>query len=519
MAVTLSGAGPAGGSWWPTWMRRRGVMAALTAAAAVVLAGAGSAAAATPAAAAGDGWGRAVAVPGLGRLNAGGSAQVLSVSCWRSGDCSAGGFYTDHGLGTQAFVVTEQDGRWGKAAAVAGIRALHAGGEAQVLSVSCAAGGDCAAGGFYTTVDGLGSQGFVVTRRDGRWGKAAEVGQSSQNVQVVSVSCAPGGYCAAGGLSGDSLGFVVTERGGRWGNAQVPPGLAALNTGGNAAVVSVSCPSAGNCAAGGFYQTDVMDADDGNPVEPFVVSQARGRWGSAKEIPGIEALNLGWDSSVVSLSCPSAGNCGAGGFLQFASFDSQACDVAPARTSGARPAGPAQPPDDCAGSFVVSEKNGRWGTAQDPRYPGMDQVVSVSCPSAGNCSAGGYSGYSPAVTQAYVLTERNGRWGRPLEVPGTAQLDEGTTAQITSVSCWSPGNCGAGGYYTERYGRTQAFVVSERNGRWGTAEEVPGTAALNLGKTAQVTSVSCTRPRACAAGGYYTDGSGHIQAFAGGEAH
>ena len=64
----------------------------------------------------------------------------------------------------------------------------------------------------------------------------------------------------------------------------------------------------------------------------------------------------------------------------------------------------------------------------------------------------------------------------------------------------------------------QLFVVSERNGRWDTAEEVPGTAALNLGKIDQVTSVSCTRPHTCASVGYYTDRSGHTQAFVGGEA-
>ena len=38
-----------------------------------------------------------------------------------------------------------------------------------------------------------------------------------------------------------------------WGAAEEVPGTAALNQGGNAGVNSVSCPSAGNCSAGGFY--------------------------------------------------------------------------------------------------------------------------------------------------------------------------------------------------------------------------------------------------------------------------
>ena len=38
-----------------------------------------------------------------------------------------------------------------------------------------------------------------------------------------------------------------------WGTAEEVPGTAALNAGGNAGVNSVSCPSAGNCSAGGLY--------------------------------------------------------------------------------------------------------------------------------------------------------------------------------------------------------------------------------------------------------------------------
>lgn len=120
------------------------------------------------------------------------------------------------------------------------------------------------------------------------------------------------------------------------------------------------------------------------------------------------------------------------------------------------------------------------------------------------------------------MTERGGRWGAPEQVPGIARLLRAAKAdrsQITSVSCWSPGNCGAGGYYwSDSNGHGQVLAVSERNGRWGTAAEAPGTAALNRGNVAQTTSVSCTRPRTCAAGGYYTDRSGHTQAFVGGEA-
>ena len=46
---------------------------------------------------------------------------------------------------------------------------------------------------------------------------------------------------------------MVIERDGVWANAFPVPGLMTLNRGGNAAVDSVSCPSTGDCAAGGGY--------------------------------------------------------------------------------------------------------------------------------------------------------------------------------------------------------------------------------------------------------------------------
>jgi hypothetical protein len=111
---------------------------------------------------------------------------------------------------------------------------------------------------------------------------------------------------------------------------------------------------------------------------------------------------------------------------------------------------------------------------------GFAGVVSVSCASAGNCAAGG--GYSDrhGNGQGFVAAERNGVWGRAVEVPGLAAGNTSIAgARVDSVSCGSAGNCAAGGYYPDRHGNTQGFVVSERNGRWGTGIEVPGLAALN----------------------------------------
>jgi hypothetical protein len=69
----------------------------------------------------------------------------------------------------------------------------------------------------------------------------------------------------------------------------------------------VSCGSAGNCAAGGYY-----DDGDGN-FQGFVAVERNGRWGRAIEVPGLGALNVGGNAFVFPVSCGSAGSCAAGG--------------------------------------------------------------------------------------------------------------------------------------------------------------------------------------------------------------
>src|SRR5262252_2508585 len=80
-----------------------------------------------------------------------------------------------------------------------------------------------------------------------------------------------------------------------------------------------------------------------------------------------------------------------------------------------------------------------------------------------------------AVTHTAQARAGAAGWGRAIEVPGLGALNVGKHAQVNSVSCASAGNCAAGGFYTDGSGHSQAFVASQRNGRWGTTIEVPGT--------------------------------------------
>ena len=440
------------------------------------------------------GWHMAIEVPGLGSLNAGGDAGLTSLSCGLAGNCAAAGFYSDGSGHRQAFVVNEQDGKWGTAIEVPGSESLNAGGLAIVTSVSCASSDNCAAGGFYT--DGAGrEQAFALSERNGRWGTAKQVrGTRKLNkggrAWLVSVSCAAAADCAAGGFYTDSSGhaqvFVLSEKNGRWGKARQVAGLGALNKGGDAGLGEVSCAAADTCAAAGAYR------DGSAHLQGFVVSRTKGTWGRAIEVPGLAALNAGMDAAVLSVSCASPGNCAAAGTYRDSSAQPQA--------------------------FVVSERDGTWRSAIE--VPGLAtlnvggnaSVISVSCVSVGNCAAGGYYTDRSGDAQAFAAIERNGRWRKARQVPGSGALNKGN-AELTSVSCASAGNCVAGGLYTDGMQHFQAFVVSQTNGIWGTAIEVPGSATLNQGGFATVSSVSCRSGRDCAAAGTYRDSSGRFEAY------
>ena len=102
--------------------------------------------------------------------------------------------------------------------------------------------------------------------------------------------------------------YVADEKNGTWAPATQMPGLAALNVRDWSGVNSMSGTSAGTCAAGGFYEDSLGIA------QAFVINEAHGTWGQAIELPGTAALDKGSESPVVSVSCVSAGNCVAGGY-------------------------------------------------------------------------------------------------------------------------------------------------------------------------------------------------------------
>jgi hypothetical protein len=402
-------------------------------------------------------------------------------------------------------------GTWGTATPVPGLAALNAGRDAQVSSMSCASAGNCGGGGYYTEAAGN-RQGFVVSQAHGRWGAAQPVpGLAGLNtggdaaVGHDQLSCGSAGNCSAAGSFtvgtgqfSDLRAFVVSQAGGRWGRARPVTG-AGVNAGGLALIQGLSCGGAGNCAAGGFYAEPVTQGQA--PEQAFVVNQTGGTWGKAQPVRGLRALNTGGQARINAVSCGAAGNCAAIGSYEDRSHRTQA--------------------------FVVTETAGTWGTAQP--VPGVAalnagghaELDAVSCAAAGRCTVGGAYIDGAGHVYGFTVTQHQGRWGTAEKIRGAAVNAGGLAAPgFGSLSCAPAGRCTAGGSYADRSGQHfQVFAVSQQAGRWGTAAPLPGAAALNTGRNANINSLSCGAAGNCAAGGFYTDSSRHWQAFVASQAH
>jgi hypothetical protein len=445
-------------------------------------------------------------------------------------------------------------GTWNNTIEVPGSATLNIAGNAGVVSISCVSSGNCSAGGNY--LDGSSHlQTFVVNETGGTWGSAIEVpGTAALNAGgsaiVNSISCTSNGNCAAGGSytdgSGYIQGFVVSEADGTWGDASEVIDPLAIGSADAFGVAAVSCSGTGNCSAVGF------DITTGDAVAGFGLSESNGTWGDASEITMTSTLGAG-GTAMDAVSCTSPGDCGAEGvglysdaavhgglaYIPFtveetngtwgapalipglstlnvglvATADSISCTVTGFCSAG----GDYTDGLGNAQAFVADETNDAWGDATE--VPGSASlnvgaavVDSISCNSPGNCGASGLYTTS-SLTEGFVVSETNGTWGDATELPGSASLFIGGAGSATSISCSSVGNCSTGGAYIDELGNYQAYVATEKSGSWGDAIELPGSSTLNTAGGAQVTSISCSQDSGCAVGGYYQTGTQTFQAF------
>ncbi|MCW3020389.1 MAG: BNR/Asp-box repeat containing protein [Solirubrobacterales bacterium] len=419
--------------------------------------------------------------------------ELDSVSCAWAGNCAAVGRYTP-AYETSGLLLTESIGSWGAGIAAPLPNSSPDGEDVIVNSVSCAWPDDCTAVGsgiFDDSVDTLNTgnvppqPGLLLTESAGVWDSSVDAPLPSNaetngaDVELNSVSCAAPGNCAAVGSYMDNArtfgGLLLTERDGSWdaGVEALLPANAAANP--QVTLKSVSCSLPGDCTAVGDY-VDSSGAPQGLLLtEAFGLGWARG---IEARLPAGElaTYTAGGGTGLQSVSCSSPGSCTAVG-----TYEGGAAD-------GYSPLG-----------VLLTETNGSWSKGVEAPLPpdGAGQgayvlgINSVSCASAGNCTAvGTYNGNNihcvvcEGSDQGVVLTETDGSWARGVQAPLPTGAGENPspTAMLDSVSCTSAGNCAAVGSYN-----VGGLLLSETNGP-ATTDRSCGPVPSHVTTTAQLTS-------------------------------
>jgi Divergent InlB B-repeat domain/PASTA domain len=444
------------------------------------------------------------------------SLQLASVSCPSAGNCSAVGQYDRapywaNNRDAEGLLLTETAGRWD-----AGLEAAlpaNAANEPQVSirSVSCPSVGNCSAVGSYTVLGGT-EEGLLLTETAGVWapGVEAALPASSQGTaNLTSVSCASPGNCAAvgdyslPGPAGEVQGLLVTETAGSWSTgveAMLPANATTPQQ--EVKLASVSCGSPGNCSAVGSYL-----ASSGE--EGLLLTETAGSWGTGVEaVLPADAATAGQEAFLSSVSCPSAGNCSAVGL-----YDDFLIASGP-------------PPNlqiSVGRGLLLTETGGSWAPGVEAAPPAdaqtpesLTSLSSVSCPSAGNCSAVGTYLVDSSGPQGLLLTETAGSWAAgtealPANAVGTGQeWDDALSwgVGLQSVSCPSAGNCSAVGGHWDSSGSVEGLLLTQSAGSWETGQLASLPANANPHNPyAALYSVSCASAGNCSAGGNYLDSS------------
>src|SRR5690348_16510571 len=137
--------------------------------------------------------------------------------------------------------------------------------------------------------------------------------------------------------------------------------------------------------------------------------------------------------------------------------------------------------------------------------PGQDAIVqAVSCVSAGDCTAVGTYGDSSGNKQGLLLSKTAGTWttGVELTVPADAYMYP--QPSFDSVSCASAGNCSAVGTYVASAGG-RGLLVTQTGGSWaaGVGAVLPANASSDPGPLYSLGPVSCAAAGDCSAVGMY----------------
>jgi hypothetical protein len=168
--------------------------------------------------------------------------------------------------------------------------------------------------------------------------------------------------------------------------------------------------------------------------------------------------------------------------------------------------------------MVITRSNGRWTFPTNLRLPTTSRpnftgtVNSISCTRAGSCVAVG--SYGGARSRGFAATESHGRWLPAIQLRRPPNAGLKYSAFILRVACTGPGNCVAGGNYSETTGHHAPMVVTEVNGRWARGIELKPPPNATIQQPVILTGLACPARGSCVAVGVYAEKGDRSAAFA-----
>jgi hypothetical protein len=137
-----------------------------------------------------------------------------------------------------------------------------------------------------------------------------------------------------------------------------------------------------------------------------------------------------------------------------------------------------------------------------------DRIYQVACPGAGDCIGVGAYSDSAGHNQALIDNESGGAWSTSNvpdnSLPGVlGTLLPPPMPYLTSVACWSVGNCVAADAYDDANGNEQGLIDAEANGAWTPLEAPLAGLSLNPNPGVEVADVTCPAAGACIGLGTY----------------
>jgi len=441
----------------------------------------------------------------------GGGGVFSAVSCATPHRCTAVGTYLRLGKQPQQVSLTERwnGTRW---RLQAGPNPAHSRGTG-LSGIACPSAATCIAAGSYlvarsiSTIEGTvqPTQTLAEVWRGSRWHIQPSANRSGATVDddLSAVSCTSARLCTAvgtyTGIAGNTPAQAERWNGSSWTTQPVPRIRSSIDTELN----DVSCTSPRACTAVGDYTTPDFNG--------FALA---GLWNGADwtaqpilHVPG--AAN----AALLAVSCPTARACTAVGvsgknvpltarwngtrwtvppsprpggseLIGVACSSARACVAVGERSTGSK-----------SQATLAEHWNGtRWTITPTPNPPGspIAELDDVSCSAPRQCTAVGSSQLDNGRERTLAERWNGSRW----TIQPTPNRSAG--AELRGVSCASASSCTAVGQYFLPNGATWMLIEAWNGARW-VAEPTPALTAYDSG----LARVSCAKPGACTAVGYY----------------